>query len=415
VTADKAAGRLHATLAGRRPAHTLPGPLYHDPAVHHLDLAHVWQREWVFAGHVAELADPGDFVTLTVADYPLVIVRGHDGEIRALHNVCRHRGSVVCEATHGHARRRFVCPYHQWSYELDGRLGRGRNLPDGADPSELGLRPASCIDVGGLLFVAVADDPPDPAPLRAVVERYLAPFDLRNAVVAHRTTAVEQGNWKLVMENNRECFHCRTAHPELTVTFPEGPLHSGGGTAEELAALDRLVETCELAGLPSRFVAAPDLQYRAMRMPFVDGARSMTMDGTPAVARRFGQLPDDELGDVLLYHYPSTWSHFMADHAVTFRILPVGPTATELRTTWLVPAGAVEGRDYDVDALTSVWRATNAQDTVLVERAQRGVRSPAYVPGPYVPFDEEGVVQFVDWYVATMLARLDDSSLVDVS
>jgi Rieske 2Fe-2S family protein len=163
-------------------------------------------------------------------------------------------------------------------------------------------------------------------------------------------------------------------------------------------------------GLPSRFVASADLQYRAMRMPLLGEARSMTMTGAPAVGRTFGQLPPDNIGDVLLYHYPSTWNHFMADHAVTFSMLPIGPTQTQLTTTWLVPAGAKEGVDYDVDNLTSVWLATNAQDKALVERTQRGVHSPAYRPGPYSPVEEEGVVQFIDWYAASMLRRLGAGS-----
>ena len=210
------------------------------------------------------------------------------------------------------------------------------------------------------------------------------------------------------MENNRECFHCRTAHPELCATFPDGTQHSGAGSAEELREITAMIERCEGAGLASRFQAATDWQYRVMRLPLVDGARSMTTDGEPAVAQRFGELPAFDVGDTLLYHFPSTWNHFMADHAVTFRILPVGPTATELRTTWLVPGDAVEGRDYDVARLTEVWEATNRQDTTLVERVQRGVRSPAYRPGPYAPEEEEGVIQFVDWYAATMRSRIGD-------
>jgi len=255
-----------------------------------------------------------------------------------------------------------------------------------------------------LVFVCVAETPPDFGPVRALVEPYLAPFDLARTRVAATSTVVENGNWKLVMENNRECFHCRSAHPELCVTFPEAPLHSGGGSGDDLAALERMVDECEAIGLPSRFVASPDLQYRAMRMPFLGDARSMTPTGEPAVAVRLGDLPERNIGDVLLYHYPSTWCHFTADHAVTFRLLPLTATTTELTTTWLVHEDAVEGVDYDLDWLTSVWLATNQQDAALVERTQRGVNSPAYRPGPYSPVEEEGVIQFIDWYAARMSA-----------
>ena len=191
----------------------------------------MWHREWVFAGLVCELAEPGDYLTLQVGDFPLLVIRGGDGELRALHNVCRHRGSVICEEAHGRVGRRVVCPYHQWTYDLAGRHVGGRSMPADVDPAELGLRAAHCATIGGLVYVCVAADPPDVAPLRSLVEPYLAPFDLERAVVAHRTTIVEHANWKLVMENNRECYHCRSAHPELCVSFPAGAQHNGAGTS----------------------------------------------------------------------------------------------------------------------------------------------------------------------------------------
>lgn len=394
-------------LAGRRPGHTLPGPCYTDPGVHAADLTHLWHREWVFAGHEGELATTGDYLTLTVGQYPLVVVRGADGTLRALHNVCRHRGAVICGQPAGNTRRKLVCPYHQWTYELDGRLYKARTWPD-LDPAGLALGTAHCATVAGLVFVCVAEHPPPIAPLRDLVTPYLAAFDLPAARVAAESVLVEQGNWKLVMENNRECYHCAGSHPQLARTFPLAPLHSGGASDEEALATEQLVQACERAGLPSTFRAADDQQYRVMRMALESGARSMTMDGAPAVNRRFAGLPTelDDVGDVLLYHYPSTWCHFMGDHAVTFRMLPLGPGTTQLRTTWLVPPDAVEGVDYEVKRLTEVWLATNEQDAALVARAQLGVASPAFRPGPYAPVEEDGVAQFVDWYVSTMRRQL---------
>ena len=193
---------------------------------------------------------------MTVGTSPLVVVRGHDGEIRALHNVCRHRGSIVCEATHGVARRRFVCPYHQWSYELDGRLAKARSIADDVDTGELGLARRAAAGRRADLRER-RRPPPDFGPLRELVEPYLGAFALESAKVAYETTAVEHGNWKLVLENNRECFHCRSAHPELCPTFPDGTQHSGTGTAEELRALVEFVDRCETLGLPSRFRPRP--------------------------------------------------------------------------------------------------------------------------------------------------------------
>ena len=405
LTALSTADLLAERLAHRRRDHSLDREFYTDADFYHLDLERVWYREWLFVGHDTAIPTAGDFFTVTIGDYNLIVIRGDDGVVRALHNVCRHRGSVLCEADHGTMRRRIVCPYHQWSYALDGALAKARKIEEDFEPGEHGLGTAACEVLQSMIFVSVAATPPDFAPMRAMIEPYLAPFDLTNAKVAHSESVVEHGNWKLVMENNRECFHCKTAHPELCATFPEAPLHSGGGDGDDLLALERMVDHCESLGLPSRFVASADFQYRAMRMPFLGEARSMTADGSPAVARRFGELPEENIGDVLLYHYPSTWNHYSADHAITFRIMPLGPTTTQLVTTWLVPGDAVEGVDYDIGNLTAVWRATNAQDTVLVERTQRGVNSPAYRPGPYSLVEEEGVIQFIGWYRAKMLAE----------
>lgn len=394
-------------LDRREPGLALPGPMYAGAETYAADLEHVWYREWVFAGHAAELTGIGDFITLTIGEYPLVVVRGVDGVIRALHNVCRHRGAVLCSAPSGSTRRKIICPYHQWAYELDGRLYRARTWPD-LDPAGLALKQAHCEVVGGLVFVCVAPTPPPVQPLRDLVEPYLAPWRLAEAKVAADSVITEQGNWKLVMENNRECYHCSGSHPELAKSFPLAPIHTGGATEEEARATLELVEACERAGLPSAYRASADHQYRVMRLALENGARSMTMDGAPAVAQRFPGLPQevDNLGDVLLYHYPSMWSHFQGDHVLTFRLLPTGPGTSQLRTTWLVPQDAVEGVDYDRQRLTEVWLATNEQDAALVARTQLGVSSPAFVPGPYAPVEEEGVLQFVDWYTALLADRL---------
>lgn len=409
-------GSVADLLSSRRPGYSLPGPFYTGEAAFEADLDHIWHREWVLAGAEAELTAPGAFLTLTVGRYPLIVVRGLDGVLRALHNVCRHRGAQLCSEPAGRITRTLVCPYHQWAYRLDGALHRARamppDLPTGDPDGELSLGSAHCVSIGGLVFVCVADTPPDAAPLRALVEPYLAPFDLGSARVAHSVAIVEQGNWKLVMENNRECYHCRASHPELCRTFPEAPLHSGGGSPEEARATAELVARCQAAGLPSEFLSSDDNAYRVMRMALLDGAAAMTLNGKPAVAQRFpatSLVPNGDVGDLLLYHYPSTWNHVQADHAVLFRLLPLTPTTSELRTTWLVPGEAVEGMDYDLTTLTEVWLTTNGQDAALVERTQRGVTSPAYRPGPYAPVEEEGVIQFIDWYCRLLSTRLEET------
>ncbi|MBC7479537.1 MAG: Rieske (2Fe-2S) protein, partial [Pseudorhodobacter sp.] len=113
----------------------------------------------------------------------------------------------------------------------------------------------------------------------------------------------------------------------------------------------------------------------------------------------------NDAGSLLFYHYPNTWNHFLGDHAITFRVLPISPTETAVTTTWLVHKDAVEGVDYDLPNLTEVWMTTNDEDRQVVEENQKGILSPAYEPGPYSTVHEEGVIQFVDWYCDLMVGR----------
>jgi Rieske 2Fe-2S family protein len=148
-----------------------------------------------------------------------------------------------------------------------------------------------------------------------------------------------------------------------------------------------------------------------MRHLLVGDTTSMTATGASAIKsdKRLGGLTaTGNIGVVPFYHYPSTWNHFQADHAVSFRVLPCSPTETEVVTTWYVPADAEEGNDYDIETLTAVWQATNQQDQDLVERVQKGVSSPAFVPGRYNEEHELGVIEFADWYSGVMTQRLNE-------
>ena len=394
-------------LQNRKPDHSLTQAFYQDPALLKIDLETIFYRDWIFAGHDCEIAKSGDYFTFSIGDYAIIVNRDASGAIKAHHNSCRHRGFKVCDAAKGNVKRRFVCPYHQWSYELDGRLARARGMSDQFDPENHGLKSVHAQSVAGWIFVCLANQAPDFGAFRSMVEPYLAPYDLTNAKVAHEYTVVEKGNWKLVMENNRECYHCVGSHPELCRTFPDSPVHAGLEGAAEAEHVAKFVEHWEAQGLPGRFKIAGDAQYRVMRLPFLENARSMTMTGEPAVSKRLGVAPEHEnSGDVLLYHQPSTWNHITADHALSFRCLPLSANETQLTTKWLVPKDAIEGRDYNLKTLTEVWTATNAQDMALVERNAEGIRSPAYEPGPYSPVHESGVMQFVDWYCGSLEKRL---------
>ncbi|OAN79992.1 Rieske (2Fe-2S) protein [Sulfitobacter sp. EhC04] len=392
-------------LARRRAGHALEQPFYTDPDVFRADMETIFYRDWLFAIPACELAKPGSYVTHQVGSYGVVIVRGADGVIRAFHNSCRHRGSIICNKAKG-VSPNLVCPYHQWTYSLDGKLLWAREMGPDFDPSKHGLKPVHCRDLQGLIYICLADDAPDFDTFAALAQPYLAVHDLSDAKVAHETSIVEDGNWKLVWENNRECYHCGGNHPGLCRSFTDDPTVTGIEEGETPPHLQAHFDRLETQGYPSQFRMAEDMQYRVARMPLLPGAKSFTMDLKPAVQRVLGRVKDDTAGTLLKYHYPTTWNHFLPDHSIVFRVTPLTATTTEVTTKWLVHKDAVDGVDYDIQRLTEVWIATNDEDRQVVEDNQRGINSPAYEPGPYSPIHETGVMGFVDWYCNTMSRRL---------
>ena len=395
---------IYDLFSRRIPGHALERPFYTSQAIYDLDLEHLFYREWLYAVPACQLIKAGSYVTLRVGAYEVIIVRGRDGEIRAFHNSCRHRGSLICKARQGQVAK-LVCPYHQWTYELDGKLIWANDMGPDFDASKHGLKPVNLRNLEGLIYICLSQTPPDFDAFAELARPYLAIHDLADAKVAYTSTIVEKANWKLVWENNRECYHCSSNHPALCRSFPLDPDVAGVSPDGSISAvLQAHFDRCEAAGAPAQFRISDDGQYRLARMPLQEKALSYTMDGKAAVNRNLGRVRLPDAGTLLKFHYPSTWNHFLPDHSLTFRVTPIGPMETEVTTTWLVHKDAVEGVDYDLKRLTEVWIATNDEDREIVETNQQGILSPGYVPGPYSPNQESGVIQFVDWY-ATWLER----------
>ncbi|GHC60032.1 aromatic ring-hydroxylating oxygenase subunit alpha [Neogemmobacter tilapiae] len=387
---------LQAQISGR----SLSRPFYTDADIYQAELDVIWYREWMFAASVAELPKAGAYVSLQLGAYPIVVVKGSDGMIRAFHNVCRHRGQRLCAKPSGTAAK-LVCPYHQWTYDTNGKLLWARDMGADFDASKYGLKPVHCAETAGMIFICLADNPPDFGLMKQAADRYTARHDLADMKVAHQSRIVEKGNWKLVLENNRECYHCAGAHPALCRTFNDDPDLVGSDDSLSSPVGAAHVNRCEEAGLPSRYVIAPNEQWRLVRIPFVGDAVSYTMDGK-AAAPLIPGMPFANAGSLLFFHYPNTWNHFLSDHVLNFRVMPISASETEVTTTWLVHKDAVEGRDYDLTRLTEVWLATNDEDRRVVEENQIGISSPAYEPGPYSMKQESGVAQFIDWYLQSM-------------
>ena len=224
---------IKARLRARRAGTGLFGEFFHDEQIYRADLEIIWHKEWIFAGLEVELPNPGSWLTLQIGDYPVFVMRGKDGVVRGFHNTCRHRGFKLCEGTHGtveNQKRGLVCSYHNWTYDIDsGNLRAARDMDDDFDPLEHGLMPVATELLEGYIFVSLAESPPDFSSVQKTFGEYLKPYDLKNCKVAHQSRIVEKGNWKLVWENNRECYHCAANHPELTQSFPANWVQSTEG------------------------------------------------------------------------------------------------------------------------------------------------------------------------------------------
>ena len=409
------ASRTARLVADRRPGHSLPAPFYNDHEIFDLDMSAVFARSWIFVGTEAEVAEPGDYRTVEVGSYSVIVVRDDDEQVRAWHNVCRHRGARILTDQQGSVGN-IVCGYHKWTYGVDGRLVHAGQQPPSFDPGCFGLKPVHVRTVAGLVYICLATDPPaDFDDIAEQVTPYLLPHQLHRTKVAAQVDLVEQGNWKLVMENNRECYHC-DGHPELSCSlFPtygyeaaDMPARLRPAFDRYLAADDLLRRDCEERGLPYARIeelSGRETGFRIQREPLDGAGESLSLDGSAVSRPLLGELDTPRLGRLSMHHQPNAWFHCMADHAVTFSVLPLAPDRTLLRTTWLVHEDAVEGEDYDVDALTDVWRQTNLQDGVFVARAQLGTTSPAYEPGPYAP-SEYQVDDFCTWYVERLGERV---------
>jgi Rieske 2Fe-2S family protein len=252
-----------------------------------------------------------------------------------------------------------------------------------------------------MIYLCLADEPPDLGRFRAAITPYVAPHQPDRTKLAFEMTIVEQANWKLVIENNRECYHCAANHPELLVSLVEFALPDDPqGPADFQALMARQAARWTALGLPHLPADGGD-DFRCIRLPFHDGKLSFTRDGGPACRKLLGDFTDPDLGSVRMFLPPNNWNHFLADHIIHFRVLPLAAGRTALRTTWFVHEDAVEGVDYDIERLTEVWIATNEQDGRLASVNHLGIGSKAYEPGPYAP-SEFMLGQFTEWYAQRM-------------
>ena len=371
-------------IAAHRPGHALPGGLYLRPDVFALDLELLLAR-WTCVGHASEAPEPGDWLTASLGAESAIVVRGEDGQLRALANVCRHRGSRICAAAHGSGPA-LTCPYHAWTYRLDGSLRAAREMPPDFRPEDHSLASLPTAVVGGLIFIAFAPDPPSLAEAAAALAAMTTFYAWDKARVAARRRYCVAANWKLVLENYHECYHCAPAHPEFSAIHALAQPGARRLGAQDFEAWGPAPDGREVA--------------RVMRSPLKPGRESGGAEGkmlapsmNPAASDR-GACVFAEVGFLSAFlAYP--------DHGLIYRFIPKGPLETDMEVTWLVAGETREGADYDLEALTWLWDVTSRADKAIIENNQAGVASRAYRPGPF-SLMEPGTAAYVARYLGEL-------------
>ncbi|MCY3621907.1 MAG: aromatic ring-hydroxylating dioxygenase subunit alpha [Gammaproteobacteria bacterium] len=387
-----------------RPGFAMGTYFYRSPRAYRRELDEILFKSWLYAGHVSQVANVGDYFLFDLAEDSIVVVRGGDGQIRALMNVCRHRGSRICSDPEGSCQA-FVCPYHGWVYELDGALKAARNMDDvaGFDRSAYALKACRNTVFEGLIFVNC-----DPAAASfenalRTIEPALRPYDLPTARIAHRQNYAVEANWKLALENYLECYHCATAHRAYAKrhtleALGEEVERSNAemlGRAEEQTGVSGIgLEHSQVYGSSADFGCCAHTRRYAL----YDGFKTGSRDGQP-LAPLMGDFKgyDGGAGDFQLG--PLAFMLNYPDHCVLYRFIPRGIADTDMELVWFVRGDAEEGRDYEREALTWLWDRTTREDQTLILRNSEGVLSRFFEPGPYHPAQERLCIEFVDWYL----------------
>ena len=392
--------RLDALVRRQRPGFSLDRELYTADWVFKLDLQRIFARNWLMAGHSCEIPNPGDYFLFQIGDDSLIVIRGDDGRVNALYNTCRHRGSIICEQESGHAGK-LVCPYHQWVFDRDGSLRAARHMSADFCKEHYALQKAHCRELGGLIFICGAADAPDFETPARIIAPQLKPHGLEQAKIAFFADYKIEANWKVIFENNRECYHCATKHPQYCATnFDLGtPGDDRTNDAYDAACAEKQRHWRDI-GVPVDPVSFPgESWYRCDRVALQPGCVSETIDGQPAVQKLMGDFTERDMGSFRLITLPNFWSQASGDYWMSMSLSPLAPQLTRARVWWLVHKDAKEGVDYDVNRLTEVWKATNEQDWKLSVDNQRGINSSRYTPGPYSTLAERGVDRFDRWYL----------------
>jgi Rieske 2Fe-2S family protein len=388
-------------LARYRPGWSLEQLFYTSDELFERERRTWLARQWYLMGHASEVPRVGRFIVRELLGESLIIVRTAPDTIKGFFNVCRHRGSRIC-GEDGTASA-FTCPYHAWSYALDGRLRSAAALMEGTDKSALGLRPVQLREIGSLLFCALDSEAPgfDADSMLPGLE-FQGVRDARIAARRHYPTAA---NWKLVMENFHECYHCVPSHPQYSAVMGHVKRYSmdSAGLAQEWnREVEKWASTAAIAEFPQAVFETEDAEWSysdVTRFPVGGGRKTQSEDGEP-VAPLMGRYPRYDGGIATFGVPPFCFFYGLNDHAVLFQFMPRAAELTDVTVSWLVD-GTAPADKVDVERMVWLWDVTTVQDKMLVEANAAGVRSRAYEPGPFTKLEQWGV-SFISQYIEEM-------------
>ncbi|HEY2298452.1 MAG TPA: aromatic ring-hydroxylating dioxygenase subunit alpha [Jatrophihabitans sp.] len=358
---------LAASLAPFGHSRMLPRTAYVDPEVFAWERRHIFSS-WMCVGYSADLPEPGSQRAVAVGNGGVLLIRDEDGRIRAFANTCRHRGHELLGCGQSAKRHSIVCPYHSWSYKLDGELRNApslRNDPE-FDASQFGLFALQAVDWHGWIFVDPSGTSGPFAEHVAGTEDIIGSYRPEDLVIVARHEYELACNWKVIAENYQECYHCSTIHPELSRISPP-------------ASGDNL----SLAG-----------KWMGGSMDLIPEAETMSLDGLSRGTAIAG-LSAVELRTVMyLVGYPNLLVSLHPDYVMTHLMTPLAVDRTHVECAWAFPRAVAEAPDFDPSYAIDFWDLTNRQDWAACESVQRGLTSPHARPGPLAK-EEDGVYQFV--------------------
>jgi Rieske 2Fe-2S family protein len=354
---------------------TLAGHYYTDPDVFAREQQHVFEQMWFCAVRSSDLAKPGAFRKVQVGRESVLVIRGRDGGLRAFLNICRHRGAQLCTEPSGELKRNLQCPYHAWTYGLDGQLVAAPNLtkmPD-VDRVEYGLHRVHLREWLGYAWVSLADEPPsfEDDVQGAVSERLgdlelIEHYETQDLEVGRRITYDVKANWKLIIENFMECYHCATIHPELTEVLPE--------FADGFAAQYFVGHGAE----------------------FAEDAQGFTVDGSEGFDRLPGVADDQDRRYYAITVKPTVFINLVPDHVIVHRMFPLAADRTIVECDWLYSKDVVAS-GKDVSRSVELFHRVNEQDFEACVRTQPAMSSRAYRDGGVLVPSEHHIGAFHDW------------------